>query len=118
MQNATPTADYIRRIEADGLAIVRGLGLSEEDRVRAFAIERLMCDFQFSSTEMERRFGAAARPLIAEAEALVTSDADGLVERADDGFRVTDLGRPFVRSLCAHFDSYLRQSQAQHSAGV
>jgi oxygen-independent coproporphyrinogen III oxidase len=118
VQNATPVADYIRRIEEVGLAIARGLGLSEDDRVRAFAIERLMCEMEFSATGLERQFGAAARPLIAEAEALVAGDRDGLVERAGDGFRVTARGRPFLRSLCAHFDSYLRRGSGQYSVGV
>ena len=118
VQNATPIAEYLRRIAKDGLAIARGLKLAPEDRMRAFAIERLMCEMSFSVSALEARFGTAARALAREAEALVAADDDGLVERTGDGFRVTERGRPFLRSVCARFDAYLPQSRAQHAAGV
>ena len=118
VQNATPVGAYMARIAADGLAVSRGLRLAPDDRMRAFVIEQLMCGMAFSGTEMKRRFGAAAEPLYREAKALVASDRDGLVEPTRDGFRITERGRPFVRSLCARFDTYLTAGAAGHAAGV
>lgn len=118
-QNAVALADYERRIETDGFAIVRGLKLSEDDRIRGFTIERLMCDLAFSKAELKEAFGEdAAAPIIRDAEDLIASDEDGIVEKTEDGFRVTEYGRPFVRSICACFDAYLGQSQKSHAAGV
>ena len=77
-----------------------------------------MCDLQFPGHELEDRFGTVAEPVLREAEALVAADADGLVERTSRGFRVTDRGRPFLRSLCAKFDSYLRPETGRHAIGV
>lgn len=118
VQNAVTTADYVRRIEEGGLATVRGKALTNEDRVRAYVIERLMCDLSFAKGDIQRRFGDAALPVVEEAESLVESDSDKLVERTADGFIVTDRGRPFVRSIAACFDSYLGSTQAQYSAGI
>lgn len=118
VQNAVPVADYGRLIKEHGLAASRGIALSDDDRIRSFVIERLMCDFEFPTAELRRRFGEAARPVLAEAEVLVRNDADHLVERTADGFRVTERGRPFVRTIASKFDSYLARSQAQHAAGV
>jgi len=81
-------------------------------------IERLMCDLTFPSAEITRRFGAAAGAVLAEAEQLVASDVDHLIERTADGFRVTERGRPFVRTIASRFDTYLATTKATHSAGV
>jgi oxygen-independent coproporphyrinogen-3 oxidase len=118
VQNDIATAGYDRRIRAYGLATAKGLALTRDDKVRAAVIGRLMCDLTFSAGWLEQRFGAAARPVIREAETVVGSDEDGLVRRAGDGFVVTDLGRPFIRSICARFDAYLARTRARHAAGV
>lgn len=86
--------------------------------MRAFVIERLMCDLSFSAEGLKARFGEAADGVIEEAEMLVEADYDGLVEQTPDGFVVTERGRPFIRTICSCFDSYLAESTARHSAGV
>lgn len=118
-QNAARVADYHERVAKRRLATSRGVAFSDDDRVRAHVIERLMCDLAFSEAELCRRFGSeAVEPLIAEAHLLLESDHDGLVEATGDGFRVTERGRPFVRSICACFDAYLDTSPARHAVGV
>jgi len=118
VQNEPSAAGYARRIESDGLATVRGRALSEDDRIRGFAIERLMCDMTFPADEISRRFGSAAESVVEEAEALIEMDPDALIERTSDGFRLTPRGRPFVRSIAACFDIYLDQGAALHSKGA
>lgn len=118
VQNASAVADYARRITGDGLATVRGIELTEDDRMRSFVIERLMCDLAFPSEELRRKFGDAARPILEEAATLISSDSDQLLERTGEGFRVTPRGRPFVRSIAACFDAYFVGGTGQHSIGV
>jgi oxygen-independent coproporphyrinogen-3 oxidase len=77
-----------------------------------------MCDLTFSASALRARFGIDVGSVIADAEDLVASDADGLTARTDDGFRITERGRPFVRSICACFDAYLDTGQARHAVGV
>ncbi len=117
-QNAVPRADYERRVAETGLATVRGILLSDDDRMRARVIERLMCDFEFSKSSLESAFGALAKPVIDKAEELVSSDEEGLVERTPDGFRVTVTGQPFVRAIASCFDAYLGKGNSTFSAGV
>jgi len=118
VQNAVSTGDYAARICTSGLATLRGFALGPEDRMRAHIVERLMCDSEISVAALERKFGNAASPLVAEIHKLLDDDADGLLEGTGDGFRVTPLGRPFVRSICAVFDSYLAAGSARHASGV
>ena len=119
VQNAVATGVYQTMIGETGLAAVRGVQLSLDDRVRAAAIERLMCTFDFSAKDLAERFGASgAAAVIADAEALVDSDQDGLVKATADGFEMTEFGKPFVRTICACFDVYLGQGKAQHALAV
>lgn len=120
VQNAVAASDYARRVRQTGLATVRGWALTPEDRLRAFVIERLMCDFNFSSNELTDHFGGAASDLLREARAIVAEDVDGFVQPTDDGFCLTPRGRPFVRSFCARFDAHLNRFAApsKHSLSV
>lgn len=118
VQNAVATHDYERRIATQGLATARGIALSQDDRVRAFAIERLMCDLRLSFAALQARFGDAARPVRDIATALADRDRDGLVLATREGVEITERGRPFARSICASFDSYLAQGDGRHSVAV
>ncbi len=74
------------------MATARGVALSEDDRMRAYVIERLMCDLAFSADDLSQRYGEAANELNETAEHLIDEDRDGLVTRTPDGFRVTERG--------------------------
>lgn len=118
VQNASAIADYSRRVASGRLAVTKGLALSQEDVVRAHVIERLMCDLTFKRSDVARRFGPVAQAVIADAALLAQADSDGLVRASDDGFAITERGRPFARAIAARFDAYLAGTQAGHSSAV
>ena len=101
-----------------GLAAVRGIELSPEDRIRGWVIERLMCDFGFSRDDLLARFGHAAQAVLREAEILAASDRDGIFLRHGDVIEVADHAKPFVRSVAARFDADLANGMTRHSAAV
>ncbi|MEX3009895.1 oxygen-independent coproporphyrinogen III oxidase [Hoeflea sp. TYP-13] len=119
VQNTPSTHDYQRRVDTEGgLATVRGLELSDDDHMRGWLIERLMCDFRFSSAELVERFGQLAVTVIEEAEALANADDNGLFVRSGGTFQITESGRPYVRTIAAEFDRYLQKGTARHSVSV
>jgi oxygen-independent coproporphyrinogen-3 oxidase len=118
VQNIVPTADYQRRIGEGRLATAKGIALNLDDRLRRDVIERLMCDLAFSKRRVLAKFGAAAEPVVAIAERLAASDADALVEPTQDGFAVTERGRPFLRVIAAAFDNYLPGGAGRHSSAL
>jgi oxygen-independent coproporphyrinogen-3 oxidase len=118
VQNSTSTAEYERLVSESGLAVAKGFALSEEDRMRAWVIERLMCDFSFSRSEFTSCFGAEGTPVIDLADRLVEEDEDGLIVANGDRFVVTSRGRPVVRAVVAAFDAYLGSNGARHSTAV
>lgn len=115
-QNAVAVGEYERRVANAGSATARGLPLTEDDKIRSKVIERLMCDFTFSARDLETRFGAAARPIIAEAAGLADFERDGIIERTADGFELTRLGKPLVRSVCARFDAWIGDHASRRHA--
>lgn len=112
-QNAVAVDDYARRVGAHGLAVVRGHEMAGDDAMRAYLIEQLMCAFFVSWRDLEARFGASVARVRYEAAAAARRDADGLVTLREDGLRVTERGRPFVRTVCAWFDPYLSADAAR-----
>lgn len=118
VQNVVATEDYRRAVAQSGTAIVRGLVLSDEDNLRGYVIEKLMCNFGFNFADLRKKFGQAAEPVIAEAQLMLNYDPDGLLFRAGDHFGLTPIGRPFVRSVAAGFDAYLLEGGARYSVAV
>jgi oxygen-independent coproporphyrinogen III oxidase len=109
----------MRRMSEHGLAAARGYAFTSDDIMRNFTIERLMCDLAFPAQELRERFGQDAAPILAQAEALMAGEKDGFIQPdAGGGFRVTERGRMFVRTICAHFDAHERPSEAQYSSGA
>lgn len=118
VQNMPATGEYQRMVEGEGLAAVRGVELSEDDRMRAYVIERLMCDFGFDFMPLLARFPAGAHELIAEARAFARSNPDDICRVGNASFGITPQGRPFTRTIAAAFDRYLDSGLGRHSIAV
>ncbi len=118
VQNIVPTGLYMAAIKEGRLPIAKGFALRPEDIARRWVIERLMCDMALSKTAATEKFGKLAEAILLEAAELARNDEDGLFVADGDVFLVTEAGRPFVRVLAAHFDTYLKQGKARHSVAV
>jgi oxygen-independent coproporphyrinogen-3 oxidase len=67
---------------------------------------------------IRKRYGAAADPLIAQADEIVEEDADGSVVGTADGFLINSRRRSFLRTVAARFDAYLPNHPNGHSLAV
>ncbi|MFN3890981.1 MAG: oxygen-independent coproporphyrinogen III oxidase [Beijerinckiaceae bacterium] len=118
VQNAPDIAGWRRLVDDGRLPVVRGVEISADDRLRAAAIERLMCDFAVD-------FGALAQAMTGDETSLDGALAqldelarDGVLVRDGRRVRITRAGEPFVRLAAAAFDAYLKRDAARHSAAV
>ncbi|MGB8817282.1 MAG: oxygen-independent coproporphyrinogen III oxidase [Rhizobiaceae bacterium] len=116
VQNMPATGAYQRLVNAGSLAVVRGLEMSEEDRLRGSVIESLMCEFGFSRAQLCLRFGDAAQALFREADILVAQGE--FLARVGERYEIKPEMRLFARQVAARFDAYLGKGQARHSAAV
>lgn len=118
VQNHAPMHAYASAIGDGRPAICRGFRLASEDRLRAAVIERLMCNFSVDLAEITKRFGSDEGYFAEEVDMLAAMQRDGLVSIDAMRVRITEAGRPYLRTVCAVFDIYLRQGTAQHSVAV
>jgi oxygen-independent coproporphyrinogen-3 oxidase len=102
VQNAPATHAWQGRIAAGELAGTRGHAFAEEDRLRARAIEMLLCDFRLDLAALGPA-GGMLRP-----EAATVADRFGdLVALDAGGLSILPAGRPLARIIASAFDGYL-----------
>jgi oxygen-independent coproporphyrinogen III oxidase len=121
VQNAPTAAAFGGEVRAGRLATLRGVELTADDRLRRDAIERVMCDLEVDLDAIGSSHGADAAHLKeAAAVGLPRFVSDGLAQCDGQRLTVSELGRPFVRSLAALFDGYLAQGAPgdRHSRAV
>ena len=89
----------------------RGAAMSDDDVMRRFVINRVMCLLRLDLGGVEARFGRPARETI-EADLRAGLDelvADGLVTFDGQVLKVTPLGQLLVRNVAMLFDAYLKR---------
>ena len=117
VQNAPDVGGHARAVQAGRFATVKGLELSDDDRLRAGIIERLMCDLEIDLDAFDDA-GAGAARFAGELETLSPLAAEGLITIDGARVAVTERGRPYVRIAAAAFDAYLPATQKRHSVAV
>lgn len=106
VQNAPATAVWQRLVNDGGLGGVRGHILDDEDRLRARAIEMLLCDFRLDFDALASQFGDAVAMIGPEASALASRFA-GMVTVAPNRLSIRREATPLTRIMASAFDSYL-----------
>lgn len=106
VQNAPATAAYIKAIGQDDLAGMRGWAMTNEDHLRARAIEMLMCDFRLDLDALRASHGPEAGalvPMLAERARAFRPFAkfDGRV------FTIRPAGRPLARIIASGLDQHM-----------
>ncbi|EBA11876.1 oxygen-independent coproporphyrinogen III oxidase [Roseobacter sp. CCS2] len=103
VQNASATAAYLERVEADKLAAHRGYQMKTEDKLRASAINMLMCDFEIDLHKLDAF--PNARDLL-PIHAAILEDFAGYVVATGNGLRITPAGRPLTRIIAQRYDGF------------
>jgi oxygen-independent coproporphyrinogen-3 oxidase len=112
-QNISDMAGYARAIAAGRLATARGIELTADDKLRAYIIERLLCDFEvdLGAVGTGANFDAELSNLACFADA-------GLVHIDGHRIAIEDAGRSFARLIASVYDTYLPANRARHSEAV
>lgn len=116
-QNAPATAAYAGRIQAGQMATVRGVALRLEDRIRAAAIERLLCDLRIDLAALRQEFGGFAEVLQPSLKSISKKFGDW-IDLSEDTLILRPEGKPLARLVAAEFDGYLKRGDARHSMAI
>lgn len=107
-QNWRDLPSYYLAIDEGRWPAMRGIHLSQEDKLRRTVINRLLCHTVLVKSEIEREFEIAFdRHFAGELQMLKELEGDSLVRLYVDIIEVTPLGRIFIRNVAMVFDAYL-----------
>ena len=106
VQNEVDIRRYAAAVGERRLAVARGVGLDDDDRLRGAIIERIMCDLGVDLESLCAQRGVSAALFEPELERLAPFERDRLVRGTGYRILVTEKGRPFLRSVAAVFDRY------------
>jgi oxygen-independent coproporphyrinogen-3 oxidase len=118
VQNETRLGEYGKAIEAGRLATVRGVKVDSEDRLRAEAMERVMCDLSLDFGALCRSHDKPEHALDDALPDLRQLVRDGVVSLDGRKLVVLNLGRRFLRTVAQCFDLRSREGNSRHSAAV
>ncbi len=108
-QNVKKLTEYRQMIHAGALPIERGLLLSEDDKIRQYVIEEVMCNNILEFKDVGEFRESMLRQIVAdERERMKPLIDDGLLTLDDAALRVTEKGRLFLRNIAVLFDAYLK----------
>lgn len=111
LQNERNVHAYLELMGARDLPVVRGMDLSDDDRLRREVINRLFCLLRVDKADVAARFGIDFDATFADAlAALAPLEADGLVALTPDAIRVTPRGQILLRNVAMVFDAYLAKT--------
>ena len=118
IQNIVATGQYQASIKQGCLPANKGYRYSEDDKMRAYFIERLMCDLRVDLELLPRLFGDQCATLIAEVAAACRDENLGLCRLENGVFFVPEEARTFTRIVASWFDAHFAPAKQKFSQAV
>jgi oxygen-independent coproporphyrinogen III oxidase len=118
VQNEVQIRAYEETIAGGRFAIAKGYRLTDDDRLRADIIERIMCDYGVDLGVICARHGLAAETMLKSSPRLQGLISDGVVALDGTSLAVAEHARFLVRSVAAAFDAHLDAAKQLHSRAV
>ncbi|MGO6819774.1 oxygen-independent coproporphyrinogen III oxidase (plasmid) [Rhizobium leguminosarum] len=115
IQNHVPLGLYQERVASGILPTAKGYLLTEEDKLRARIIERLMCDFEVDLGPLSKESSFDIEFLIGRNDRLGELIDDGVATISGDRIVVSQDARFMVRAVAAAFDAYFGSHGRTHS---
>ena len=113
-QNQKDLKTYYANVDETGIALHKGLAMTEEDCLRRDVIKQLICNFKLAYAPLEKQYNINFKQHFAEDLALLAPlAADGLLEIGDEQIVVSAKGRLLIRNICLCFDTYSRAQAKQ-----
>lgn len=108
-QNTRILDHYNELLDKNQLPVVRGVQLSDDDKLRRELIQRIMCQGVVDIPVLERRHGIDFATYFADQlPQLLPMADDGLLSIAPDRIEVAPRGWLFLRNIAMVFDAYLK----------
>ena len=117
LQNTTKLQDYKKALTDKTAIALRGRAIGEQDRMRRDIISQLMCFYNVNLADTAQHY-SINDDFTVELEKLTPVFESGMLELDNGLLQVTETGRPYVRTICAAFDQYLKPDATRFSLAV
>lgn len=109
-QNHKELKQYYAEVEMRGIALHKGLMLTQDDCLRRDVIKALICNFKLDKAIISQNYGIDFDSYFAEDLTLLAPLVkDGLLTVDAQSLTVSPRGRLLIRNICMCFDVYSRQ---------
>jgi oxygen-independent coproporphyrinogen-3 oxidase len=106
--------EYYAALDKGNLATNVGYRMTQDDRIRKYAIMRLMCDLELEKRDVEQRFGIRFDEYFDDALMQLQQFVDDdLVDILPDVIKIKGSGRLLLRNIAMCFDAYLGKMQKE-----
>lgn len=113
VQNQKTLPAYYQALKEGHLPVERGRVLTQDDKIRQWTINSLMCRFAVDKSAFQKKFQVFFDQYFEkEQEHLRWCEDNRLIHLDNDRIDVIELGKIFIRNVCMGFDYYLRQKGA------
>lgn len=106
-QNEKNLEDYQRAVENGQIPVIKGHILDDEDLSIRQQVLNIMCALE---TTWDNDSLTMSDSIIAQLQEM---EKDGLIELRENGLKITDKGRPFVRNVAMAFDQRMLRATPQ-----
>ena len=117
-QNFKDRPSWQNAVHAGRLPVERGVAITEDDRLRARAIERLMCDLEVDVDAICDEMGAPRGSLADALETARFLQSAGLCQLDRTTIRVPTEARLFLRTVAQSLDGRYKPATRRHAKAV
>ena len=121
-QNEKNSAKYIKRIEEDGLAVIRGYQMTDRDKIVRQMINEVMCNYYVDVNVIAKDFGITTENVYQAVEFSIDKFEefikDGLMDIEGDDIKVNETGRLVIRNIAMKFDPLLTKGVGIYSKTI
>ena len=111
-QNLKTEKEYYNSLDKETLPIAKGYSLTEDDQLRRYVIMKIMCDFELTFSDVEKKFKINFKEYFANGlMGLKEFQEDNLIEITDDKIILHEMGRLLIRNIVINFDGYIERNE-------
>lgn len=114
-QNTLDFAEYEKNILRGNLAIVKGIEIDEEDKMRKRIIDELMCYMEVDLKVICDSFGLEKNYFEKEVSELEELKQDGLIRIKNNVIKINLAAPQIARVVCCVFDKFFKADSQKHS---
>ena len=121
-QNEKNAAKYIKRIKDEGLAVIRGYSVNENEKIVRAVINSVMCNYYVDFNNIAKEFKTSIERIYAAIDFTIEKFRDfiedDLMQFNNDSITVKLAGRLVIRNIAMKFDPMLNSGVGTYSKTI